>query len=346
VSKSWAAPGKLIIIGEYAVLYGSEALVTSVDRYCHVTIMPSSTEESIFNAVNIADSEFRFRVNNKFDLEFITPVRSALSFAQYAVNQVYESLRDSNLKFNPCVITADTSDFYHQKTGDKLGLGSSAALTVAVLNAMLDFNGQFMSPDDLFKMSQAVHFTAQEKKGSGIDIAASVYGGMLKYKMADAPTGVFKVNKNKKIKMIYIWTGEPASTTDMLTTLNEFQQSNPRTFAEVISNLTELAEQGCQTYASDSQTFLNIIKEYYLQMKILGETAGIPIISQSHCEIAQEVMNYGAVYKPSGAGGGDLGIAFCASVESCSELRNRLINKNIHIIDIASEEKGVHLTNN
>ena len=193
-------------------------------------------------------------------------------------------------------------------------------------------------------MSQAVHFAAQEKKGSGIDIAASVYGGMLKYKMVDAPTGVFKVNKNKKIKMIYIWTGEPASTTDMLTTLNEFQQSNPRAFAKMISKLTELAELGCQTYTSDSQAFLNIIKEYYLQMNILGETAGIPIISKSHCEIAQEVMNSGAVYKPSGAGGGDLGIAFCLSVESYSELRSRLINKNIDIIDISSDEKGVHLS--
>jgi mevalonate kinase len=344
VNKSWAAPGKLIIIGEYAVLYGSEALVTSVDRYCRVIIVPSYTDESIFNAVNISDSEFRFRVNDNFDLEFITPVHSALSFAQYAIMQVYESLRDSDLKFNPCVITADTSDFYHQKTGDKLGLGSSAAFSVSVLNAMLDFNGRSISPDALFKMSQAVHFAAQEKKGSGIDIAASVYGGMLKYKMADAPTGVFKVNKNKKIKMIYIWTGEPSSTTNMLTTLNEFQQSNPRTFAEVINKLTELAEQGCQTYTSDSKSFLNIIKEYYLQMKILGETAGIPIISKSHCEIAQEVMNFGAVYKPSGAGGGDLGIAFCSSVESYSELRNRLINKNIDIIDISFEEKGVRLT--
>ncbi len=344
MNKSWAAPGKLIIIGEYAVLYGSEALVTSVDRYCRVTILPSYTDESVFNAVNISNSEFRFRVNNNFDLEFITPVRSALSFAQYAVMQVYESLRDSDLKINPCVITADTSDFYHQKTGDKLGLGSSAAFSVAVLNAMLDFNGQSISPDDLFRMSQAVHFTAQEKKGSGIDIAASVYGGMLKYKMTNAPTGIFKVNKNKKIKMIYIWTGEPASTTDMLTTLNEFKQSDPRTFAEAISKLTELAEQGCRTYTSDSQTFLNIIKEYYLQMKILGETAGIPIISQTHCEIAQVVMNSGAVYKPSGAGGGDLGIAFCSSLESYSEVRNRLINKSIDIIDISSEEKGVHLT--
>ncbi len=342
MDRTWLAPGKLIIIGEYAVLYGSESLVTSVDRYCKVTVKSSITEESIFRAKNIPGSEFRFRLDDQSELEFLTPVLSDLTFAQHAVQHVYQFLKDNGLKFHPCVITADTSDFYHRLTGSKLGLGSSAAFSVAILKALLEFNNYTVSPDNLFKMSHDVHFTAQGKKGSGIDIAASVFGSILKYKMVIAPDGVVKVNKNSDLYMIYIWSGEAASTSDMLETLNIFQQSNPQIFSELINKLKDLANQGCQSYSTDTKAFLDIVKEYYLQMKIMGEKAGIPIISKNHCDIAEEVMNLGAVYKPSGAGGGDLGIAFCSSETIYQDLHKKLVSKNIDVMDISAEEMGVH----
>ena len=38
------APGKLVILGEYAVLTGAPALVLAVDRYCRAEIAPSEDE--------------------------------------------------------------------------------------------------------------------------------------------------------------------------------------------------------------------------------------------------------------------------------------------------------------
>ncbi len=38
------APGKLVILGEYAVLTGAPALVLAIDRYCRAEIAPSEFE--------------------------------------------------------------------------------------------------------------------------------------------------------------------------------------------------------------------------------------------------------------------------------------------------------------
>ncbi len=53
-------------------------------------------------------------------------------------------------------------------------------------------------------------------------------------------------------------------------------------------------------------------------------------------------MDAGAVYKPSGAGGGDLGIAFC-SHEAFYDVKQHLLQRNVNIIDLSTEENGVHL---
>jgi mevalonate kinase len=53
-----------------------------------------------------------------------------------------------------------------------------------------------------------------------------------------------------------------------------------------------------------------MICKYYRSLTELGDAAGIPIISNTHQKIANLVWECGGFYKPSGAGGSDIGIAF------------------------------------
>lgn len=59
--------------------------------------------------------------------------------------------------------------------GGKSGLGSSAALTAALVGGLLQHLGVF-SVEQVHKVAQTAHATAQGKLGSGFDIAAAVFG--------------------------------------------------------------------------------------------------------------------------------------------------------------------------
>ncbi len=66
----------------------------------------------------------------------------------------------------------------------KYGLGSSAAVTVATVKAILRFYGVKMSNELVYKLSAISHYSVQGN-GSAGDIAASVYGGWLAYQTFD-----------------------------------------------------------------------------------------------------------------------------------------------------------------
>ena len=68
-------------------------------------------------------------------------------------------------------------------------------------------------------------------------------------------------------------------------------------------------------------------------MNLLGKTSGMPIISAIHQQIATLIRQAGGAYKPSGAGSGDIGIAFAESVDQLKMIRGQLEQHNFHCID-------------
>ena len=63
----------------------------------------------------------------------------------------------------------------------KSGLGSSAAITVVLVSALLSFFMQPESPDPvvIFQLACSIHCTFQGKVGSGFDISTALYGSQL-----------------------------------------------------------------------------------------------------------------------------------------------------------------------
>ncbi|MEO0813545.1 MAG: hypothetical protein AAFY60_11835, partial [Myxococcota bacterium] len=57
---------------------------------------------------------------------------------------------------------------------------------------------------------------------------------------------------------------------------------------------------------------LDAVSSFGEQMEALGQAAGISIVSEAHRHHRSVAQRFGAVYKPSGAGGGDIGVAFWA----------------------------------
>src|SRR6478609_8831293 len=147
------APGKLILSGEYAVLQGAPALVIAVNRRVVATRRTGPRGSSPF-LLSVADE-----IAKRYGADH-PATRAAME------------------------IVVDSSMFYQGK--EKLGLGSSAAVTVAA--TALALAGESVVPvidrDAVLQIASEAHASAQGprgSRGSGADIAAAVHGGVIAF---------------------------------------------------------------------------------------------------------------------------------------------------------------------
>ena len=240
-------------------------------------------------------------------------------------------------------------EFFAQPGNMKLGIGSSAALTVALLAALLYFdNAGPLDHDDLLHKALNAHHRAQGNLGSGIDIAASVYGGMFRYKKspkdASALVRVERLSMPPDLHIRCIWTGKSASTRKLVQTVYQFKQASPSDYQDLISRLTQLSADGCSAFSrNDIQAFLTIIRQYHQQLLILGQKSQAPIISREHHQLSEIIHRAGGSYKPSGAGGGDLGLAFSHRASVMQKITEEVSSAGFQIVNLKTDAPGVQI---
>jgi len=247
-------------------------------------------------------------------------------------------LQISGKDLSPCTIELDTGEFY-LNSGEKLGFGSSAALTTALLTALHEFTGAPISDRyQLFQHAVQTHFQAQGKMGSGIDIAASMFGGTLQYQITpgDPLTAMIEeIEMPEHLLMLVIWAGKSASTRELVGQVNAFARQQPGEFQKIMERMTDLSFTGCHAIINrEIVQFLDIVDQYYLAMDELGRRSGAPIISTEHARIAKIAKQNGAFYKPSGAGGGDMGIAFADSITVLETVADALTKAGFQMLDV------------
>jgi ERG8-type phosphomevalonate kinase len=172
------APGKVLVLGGYAVLEGFPALsVAMVDRKWH-------------GADAIAESAHSHKIISKgFGLEAEADVRRLFSsisdaprehkVAIAAHSAALAYLEAGGHKPKHLRVELKNSHIFGE-SGEKSGLGSSAASTVALIAALFEGNGLPIGEhrDVIHKIAQVSHSLATERVGSGFDIATSVYGSI------------------------------------------------------------------------------------------------------------------------------------------------------------------------
>jgi len=67
----------------------------------------------------------------------------------------------------------------------------------------------------------------------------------------------------------------------------------------------------------------------------------MPIVSGAHQELRQMARAHGVHYKPSGAGGGDLGIGFATEPGPLKRLSAAVGEAGFDVIDLGIDARGV-----
>ena len=343
------APGKMIILGEYAVLEGADALVYAVNRKAHVTAqtVPGNEFKVYSPSLNVPTQPFILtpQLKVRFDPNLASNFKNKLLFFK----KIFEHLVLGFPGFTNNTglsIELVTDDFYLKQLHSKLGFGSSAALTIALAKAVSSELQIDMNDTQLFRLALQAHREAQGSLGSGIDIAASYYGGVSKYTMNVPGTAEQQIPKPLKhwdnLPLAVVWSGRSASTSRMVQSVSGLRQGNPKLYTSLIKDLKQISFSGIQAYeAQELAEFLQQIRQFYSAMKRLGNESGTPIISDTHKKLAQLVETNGGAYKPSGAGGGDIGLVFASTSEQLTEIKKRIVDQKFKIIDTELSTQGV-----
>lgn len=348
------SPGKMVLFGEYAVLENATALVTAVNRYCTVTIEPSANDTCQVAAVNLDSPSLQFRLSDGV----ITPsqppsgeTEETYSLFVSVFESILRTLREKEISPTPIRIAIDTTPFYHP-TGGKLGIGASAALTVALTAGLFGLYDIIRPGDrnlhrEIFPAALTAHFEAQGNSGSGIDVAACTYGKTLQYQQPEQgpssavihpcsiPAGLFSLP---------VWSGASASTPEILEKVRDLKRRAPTQYRSIMQELIGITGEANQAFSSDDiPRFLRHVDSFFDLLYKLGRLTEVQIISPAHTGIATLVKQTGGHYKPSGAGHGDLGLAFTHSNVVAEKIRAKIDGSAFDLIDLSLDAPGVTL---
>ncbi|TCJ95353.1 phosphomevalonate kinase [Nocardia alba] len=343
---SCRAPGKLFIAGEYAVVEpGHLAVLTAVDRFATATIAAADPADGITVHSDL-DGGITLSCGRHGDELAPTSgagVPAAFSYVFAAVSVVHRLLLERAVPVSAfrLDVTADLGD----TDGRKFGLGSSAAVTVATVDALGRYFGLGLDPMRRYRLAMLATM-AVNPRASGGDVAVSTWGGWLAYRSPDrtqvaaalardgveatlrAPwpgLSVRPLPTPTELTVQVGWTGNPASTPALVAGLGGDRTTFQTSSDACVERLVAAVE------FNDSPAIRDEIDSARTLLVGLDAMSGLGIMTPRLHALCAEGAAVGAAAKPSGAGGGDCGIALIERTRpaAIAELTGRWLRAGI-----------------
>ncbi|MBS4456705.1 phosphomevalonate kinase [Tuanshanicoccus lijuaniae] len=317
-------PGKLYIAGEYAVLEpGEPAIIVAVDAYLSCRLEEKThTGYSQWTSSLYPNDTFYYQGQHQVIPKKWHYVYQAVTVAETYLSEIGIEVTEYDLHFDSELI---------DQNGAKYGLGSSGAVTVATIKAILTHHQYAFTPVELYKLATLASLNVSEK-GSFGDIAACVSGGWVLYRSFDRqwllsnmqarnsyaalvqqPWPLLEISPldvHPTLQLMIGWTQSPASTDYHV---QHFEQARlaqdddyqyfiheSRAFVETLA--TALIQGDLTVVFSTIQELRHLLQKISAKWQLGIET---PALTQ----LIEDAAAYQYEAKTSGAGGGDCGIA-------------------------------------
>lgn len=299
------APGKALLCGEYAVLDGAPAVVAAVDRRVTASWSPDT-------------------------VSMPPEVEATLEVARRSCGDVTGAL------------TVDTQAL--RQEASKLGLGSSAAAAAATAGAVFATHGHALSDPRVvrrvFECALEGHASIAPQ-GSGVDVAASTFGGFLGFRRGD-PTDVERLTLPPGLCIALVWTGQAARTSELVAKVVELRTRTPESYREHMTRLEEGALDFVEAFRRGSaDDVVRAAGSYGTAMGALGDASGAPIVEERLGRAAALAARFSGSAKPCGAGGGDVAVAFFAEPASSDAFKLACQGEGLHPIEVSWGAPGV-----
>lgn len=266
---TYSAPGKVILSGEHAVVYGKPALVCAIDKRLTLTLLESTTTKYTDTVMPIVEGTVR---------EFL--------------KQKKEPIRDCGYSYS-IISTIPMGR----------GLGSSAAYSATIAAGLLElFTGREWSIPEInvcaYKIEKYFH-----KNSSGVDTSTSVMGGLIYYRkefefLKTISSLSIKIPKQFTDRLLLIDTGKPTETTgDMVQQVGASFNANPKKVEGLLNDIEKITKRFVVSLMKeDIGLFQESIRENEMALERLG------VVSRSTKALLERMGDSG-VGKVTGGGG-------------------------------------------
>lgn len=323
-----SAPGKLVLLGEHAVVYGRPCLVTAVGQRMKATV--KLTDAPVFQ-LDASDVDVKNYKKPMSDLGkgYIPKGAKFVEIAVLNFTSKYK-IKGGMSKLSPAGIKITTKSQFNSK----FGFGSSSASTVCVIKALSELTKKQLSNKQIFDLSYKTVLDIQGK-GSGFDVAAATFGGTLYYVVGGK---VIKPLNLKSLPLIVGYSGIKADTVTLINEVGEKAKKFPEIIDDIYTSIGDLVDQAHKALLKgDFETvgeLMNFNEGYLAALGVEGKKLADIIYA------ARDTGAYGA--KLSGAGSGDCMIALAPQSKKKS-VALAINNAGGQFIDIKTNVEGVRV---
>lgn len=330
------APGKLILSGEHAVVYGKPALAMAVNRYVTASITPQETPQISFDLkdLNYASGltlasleQLESRIKNKYqhfvqgDFKIQDVLHKPFELAQFA-SSLCLAVLNIELIQGMCIHVQSTIPM-------GCGMGSSAATILSIIYAISQYLNMDITKESIYRVGLEAE-NVQHGTSSGLDLLISLHGGCVYYKDHTTTPRVLP-----SFPLFLVNTGMPESSTGecVMGVAPSFKSSS---LGDDFAAVTDAMDRALNTNPQEMQ---QVIRENH---KLLVKIGVVPERVQKF--ISQIEQIHGAA-KICGAGSvtGDRAGVVLVMTEDEAALQKICEQYQYTILPIAGEARGMHV---
>lgn len=332
-----AAPAKIILSGEHAVVYGKPALALAVDRYATTTITKESRPGILFDFHNLKHRShlnemvlkiLKNKIENKYqrfkngDLSIRKVLKKPFELAQFAFSTVTDTLKLSLPHGIKISVQSDVPM--------GCGMGSSAATIVSIVAAVSNYLEKPLEDDELFKLALDAE-NKQHGLSSGIDLRIAQRGGCIYFKNSPQQLTA-RIMPHWPLYVVN--TGEPVSSTgECVAHAKNLIHPHLDEFETVTKQVDEAMQN--KSYPD----FMQAIKKNH---RLLTAIEVVPLKVQKFID---EIEHANGAAKICGAGsvqGDNAGVVIIAA-EDQAAIESVCSKFNYQLLPIKAETRGVHV---
>ena len=313
-----SAPGKTILFGEHAVVYGKPAIAAAVDRRVYVKVEKREDNLTHVSIEELKVSGFLNLEDNSIELEN----GDRKSILEYVLKSLLKAKSKGGMEVT---INLDIPI--------GAGLGSSAAVTVATIKAASTLNDIIYTKEEIAKLAHQVELEVQGS-ASPIDTTLSTHGGII-YLSKDAKE-IINLNINYEVPIVVGYTSKRGNTGKLIESVRLKMEKHPQVMIPILNSMESLTNGAKEAMLNGDQQmigeFMNINQ---------GLLDAIGVNTEELSKMVFNARKIGALgSKLTGAGGGGSIIAYCPGkvdeVVSC-------INEFENAFKIGISRDGVRL---